>query len=287
MRFRPRVRVSLGNFQGMDVFQFNGYRDYVSARLKAMPGRGRGQFRKIAVHLRMHPTTISQIFKGDRNLSSEQAMGLAGYFKLHRDETEYWVLLSQLEQAQTSELKALLQRRIASLRVPAQQANPSSTPENERRLDLQEQALYYSHWHYGAVRLASFVPALQTLDGVSRHFNLPKSLLQQVVDTLVSCQLIEVEPGSGKIRPTVQRTELGLDSPFLGRHHQNWRIKALEKLGRQKPEELSYTCPMSISREDALAVRKILVDAVFQVSGVLAETQGEKLSCLTIDWFDL
>lgn len=270
----------------MDVFQFNDYRDYVSARLKAMSGRGRGQFRKIADHLRMHPTTVSQVFKGDRNLSSEQAMGLAGYFQLGRDETEYWVLLSQCEQAQTADLKSLLQRRISSLRNPAHHPEPTPTLESERRLDLREQALYYSHWHYGAVRLAGFVPALQTLDGVSRHFNLPRLLVQQILDALVSSQLIEVEPDTGKIRPTVQRTELGLDSPFLGRHHQNWRIKALEKLGRLNSEELSYTFPMSISRKDALVVRKTLTDGVFQVNGVLAETKGEKLSCLTIDWFD-
>ena len=274
----------------MDIFQFEDYREYVSARLKSLPSRGRGQYKLISEHLRIHSTTVSQIFAGDRNLSPDQACGLARYFELSRTETEYWVLLTQREDAQTPELREILSRRIAQMKAGPSSPHSSSVPHPEKELDhplgAADQALYYSHWYYGAIRIAGFVPALQTVDALSRHLFLPITLIRQVVDFLIQSRLCEEDPKTGKLKSTLKRTDLSKDTPFLSRHHQNWRIKALEKLGRTKPEELSYTCPMSISVVDSVEVRKILVDAVFQINRLSAETQGEKLACLNIDWFD-
>jgi len=261
----------------MEVFGFENFREYIHRRIQALPGRGRGENLKIAKDLRIHSTTWSQILSGKRGLGLDQACRLAAYFGLNRRETEYFILLAEMDQAESKALRQILRDRLERIKNEAPSAQ-------ETGLDDREQGIYYSNWQYGAVRLATLIPEYQTLDQIAEHFRLSLSAVRQIVDFLVSAGLC-VET-SGHILAGRRRTNVGLDSPHLDRHHMNWRIKALEAISRgDGPSELRYTSPMSVSEADVARVRSILINAIQEVDHIIDQSADEKLVGLNIDLF--
>lgn len=91
-----------------------------------MPRRGRGELTKIAAALRVHPTFISQVFRGPRELSLEQAALLAYHLQLSEPEREFFIDLVGLSRAGNDPLKTVLKRRMTMLK---EQNQPVPVPE--------------------------------------------------------------------------------------------------------------------------------------------------------------
>ena len=67
----------------MGIFEYNDYKLFVRNRIREMARAGRGQYQKMALHLRVHPTLVSQIFRGVRDLTPEQASEVAVFLELN------------------------------------------------------------------------------------------------------------------------------------------------------------------------------------------------------------
>ncbi|MBI1861558.1 MAG: hypothetical protein HYR96_11635 [Deltaproteobacteria bacterium] len=93
----------------ISVFQYTEYKSFVLEAARLLGGRG--QFRKMALHLGVHPTLITLIFRGDRHLTSDQAADLCSYLHLSEIESDYFVTLVELQRAGRPGLRQLLERR--------------------------------------------------------------------------------------------------------------------------------------------------------------------------------
>ena len=100
----------------MIIFEFDDYKNFVNTRIIALPRKGRGEYQKIAEYLRVHATLISQIFKGPRELTLEQACELSTYLSLNALETDYFITLVEFRRAGSLKLKEILERRILSIK---------------------------------------------------------------------------------------------------------------------------------------------------------------------------
>jgi uncharacterized protein (TIGR02147 family) len=268
----------------MNIFRHDDYKAYVNERVRQMPDKG--QFRKIAHHLGVQASLISQIFRGDKDLTPEQASLLASYLGLSEPEADYLLTLVSLARAGNDSLRKLLRKRARQLRESASEPAPV---EGDRPLSDHDKAIFYSNWFYSAIRQATFVPALDTADAIAAQFRLPRDVVRQVLEFLLSTGLCVREsggPDKDRLRAGPRTTVLDSDSPFRSRHHSNWRLRAMEKIVRSAPHELFFTCPMSISAADALRIRDLLRSAIDQVDQVADHTRGERVACLNIDWFD-
>ncbi len=87
----------------MNIFEFDDYKTIIKLLIKEMPKKGYGEVRKIAQHLRIHSTLLSQILNGDRHLTMDQAYSLSAYFGLDTIETKYFLILIQKARAYTSD----------------------------------------------------------------------------------------------------------------------------------------------------------------------------------------
>jgi len=82
-----------------------------------------------------------------------------------------------------------------------------------------------------------------------------------------------------------QRTHLESTSPLIQKHHSNWRLKALQRSDSLDPEELMYTSPVSLSREDFKIIREDLVLMIKKVLDRVHPSPAEEVACLNIDFF--
>lgn len=95
----------------MSLFDHDDYKQFVERWLGQLPSGKRGQFRRMALHLRVHPTLMSQIFRGSRDLTLEQAFDLATYLKLTEVETEYFLTLVGQNRAGSERLRQFLKAK--------------------------------------------------------------------------------------------------------------------------------------------------------------------------------
>jgi hypothetical protein len=100
----------------MTVFEYTSYKSYVCDRIKTLPRGGYGEFRRIALALSMHTTTVSQVFRKHKNLTYEQAARLCRLWQMSELESDYFLTLVEWERAGVGELRELLEMRLRRLR---------------------------------------------------------------------------------------------------------------------------------------------------------------------------
>src|SRR4051794_16485735 len=89
----------------MSIFEFLDYRRFLRRHIDHLPKKGRGEVSRIAQAAGVHPSLLSQVLTGDKNLSLEQAQIIAEYLDLTHQETEYFLLMVQHQRAGTAKLR--------------------------------------------------------------------------------------------------------------------------------------------------------------------------------------
>lgn len=267
----------------MKIYEFSEYKAYINHRIEEMPKRGRGQFRKLAALLNVNSVVISQIFKGARELSLEQANMVSAYFGMTELEKEYFFLLVQKGRTSNFDLIKYFNEKLEKIKIEAQDLK--NIVVTSKRLSEETQSLFYSNWYYSAIRLSTLLKGFENPDKIAANLNLSITVVQKVVSFLLQNELIIEEKGKLKIGP--QRTHVEASSPFVNRHHINWRLKGIEHMDNLGPDEFFYTSPMTLSRDVMKEIKKELLDFVAQKSVLVKDAKDEQLACLNIDFFEL
>lgn len=265
----------------MNIFDYEDYKKYVNFRVSQLPKKGRGYFLKMANFLAVSSVTVSQIFKGDRNLTVEQACELSEYFGFTELESDYFVALVEHERAGSHKLKKLIQRRLESLK--AKSSELKHRLRYDKQISEEAKATFYSQWFYSASRLLTAVAGHHTPEEISRYLDLPIKQINEVLQFLAANGLCREKNGLYHIGPTT--THIGADHPLASRHHINWRLQSIERISHLSASELCFTLPNAISDKYLKLIRKELVDAIEKISKLVTESPAETLTCLNIDLF--
>lgn len=266
----------------MNIFDFHDYKHCINEWISTQPRGGHGLLRQMALHLNVNSVVMSQIFRGDRDLTPEQALSVANFIGFSELERDYFVLLVQANRAGTVDLKKHYEKQLDSLRTAA---TALKNRVKHQKFTDEDKATFYSHWYYSAVRLGVSIPQLDSVSAVAAHLNLDRALVTKVIDFLKSNELIVEKKGRLDIGPQV--THVGHDSPFVNRHHTNWRMKGLQAMESSSEKNLFYSGPMALSQQAADDIRKILIDTVEKSTKKAASSDSEVLRCLNIDWFEV
>ena len=98
---------------------------------------------------------------------------------------------------------------------------------------------------------------------------------------------ILAESPEGKIRIGPVRIHLERDSPLIGRHHSNWRMKAIQALDRPRAKHLHYSGVFSLSQADVEKIRQILLESIEKSEPVLRDSPEETAWVIGMDFFEL
>lgn len=72
----------LVNMTVNSIFTFDDYKKYFNEWVHNQPKHGHGEYRRLSISLGVSTTLISQIFKGDKQISLEMANELCEYLEL-------------------------------------------------------------------------------------------------------------------------------------------------------------------------------------------------------------
>jgi uncharacterized protein (TIGR02147 family) len=263
------------------IFEFSSYKEFVRSWIANSASGSRGQYRKLAEAIRIHTTTVSQIFQGDKDVTLEQARDLTDYLGLSKLEARYFMALVQWERAGSASLKAYFRDEVESIRTQSKEIKNRIVAG--KKLSEAERATFYSQWYYAAIHLLTEIPAYQTPETIVEATGLSLKRVRQVLEFLVSAGMCDEK--QGRYVPASIRTHVEKDTPLASRHHSNWRVKAIEHFELLQNNELAFTAPLTISAEHVPEVHALILQLIEKVSGLVASSPSEKLYCLNIDWF--
>lgn len=267
----------------MEVYDFTSYKDYVLARVKAMPHNGHGQFMRIAKHVGVNPVVVSQVLKGNRDFSEEQALRLTNFFGMSALESEYFMRMVAREKAGTHDLKRFHDDALSALKKQANSVKNRAAQFLE--LDESTRSVFYSDYIFSAVRLLTSIEKFQNADAIAEHLEIGHARVNEILEFLKSVGMVKEE--NGRLSIGVRSTHLDAQSRFINNHHRNWRLKGLEGLNNKTPDDMFYSGPCTISLENFLELRKELVGVIASLTKRAPSSDPEVLACLNIDWFKI
>lgn len=265
----------------MKIFKHQEYRYVIKEYLQNLPKKGFGASQKLSQHIGIHPTQLSQILAGQKDLTVDQALAFTKYVAFSKIETEYFIALVQWARAYTVDAKSYFQQRLQDITTEAKEVRSHISEKFE--LSDVDQAIFYSSWIYSAIRLACSFEGGQTLETLEEKFLLERNRIGEVIRFLLDKGLCIERDQRFYIGPSF--THLEKKSPFLVRHHLNWRNKALQKMDRIEDDELFFTGPISLSQEDFAQLKALLLNLISETSKIVKVSPAEQLCCLNIDLF--
>lgn len=265
----------------MTIFEFDDYRLYLKSWLRSLPKHGRGEINRMALHLGINATAVSQTLSGSRDFSSEQALEVAEFIGLSDLESDFFSLLVQIERAGTQKLKTNLKRKLSALKKESVQL--SKRVKTDRKLTEVEQSIFYSSYLYPAIRMFCSIDGGQTLESISQRFGISRARANDVLDFLTSCGLCISSKDKYSMGP--QTSHLDQDSPFIHRHRANWRIQSLKHAELISREELMFSGVMAISKKDFTKVRERLAEFIKELYQDVKNTEAEDVAIINLDYF--
>lgn len=265
------------------IFQQRDYRSAIRHWVKAQPKAGRGEFKKMAEHLRIPTPVFSQILSEQRELTEDHAYLLAEYMGLLELEREYFITLVQIERAHHHSYKTFLKKKLGEL--SSKSKSLSTRVQTDGQLSEAHQAEFYSSWVYSALRLYCDVKKGATFDELLREFQLPREKAQKIISFLLNTGLLKQE--GNKYFMGTSRTFIGKDSPYISRHHTNWRVRAMEKAQFLTDDELMFSGPITLSEDDFFRLREKMVALVQDISTTINNSPSERMACFNLDFIFL
>lgn len=267
----------------LSVYEYKNYKKFITDWMDQGAHKGRGLRKQLAETIGCQTAYITHVLSGDYNFNLEQAEACGRWMGLNEEDTEFLLLLVMHQRAGTKGLEKILAKQISVKRE--QQAVLKNRVNIKEQLSLEDQAIYYSSWHYAAVHMALMNPALQSLDNLQKYFQLSPGILNSIIEFLMRRQFIRQEKGLFKVNKPILHLELG--SPLLKQHHTHWRLKAIDTLGYKNFENLHYSGVISLSEEDYEWVRERLSHLLKDIIEKIKSSPDEKLACLNFDWFQV
>ncbi len=268
-----------------DIFDYREYKAYLRAIIAAKPKGGRGVRMALANALGATVSHISQVLGGSSHLSFEQAEGVNEYFGHTQEEANFFLLLVQFDRAGTAALRKRLEGQIQA--ILEKRLILKERLGVKAGLSLDDQAIFYSSWIYGAVHVMLSIEKYQSGEAISRYLGVSAKRVNEVLEFLTSIGLaIKKEKGRFEIGTT--RIHLGSDSPLISKFHTNWRMRAIASLEKETfSTDLHYSSAVTIADADINRIKALLVKTIEEVRTVIRESKEEGAHCFSLDFFKI
>lgn len=265
------------------VFDYLDYKDYLRDALEARTEQGRGERSRLAAFVGCHTAYVSQVLNGSAHFSLEQGELINRFLGHGRDQSLFFLFLIQFVRAGTPALKKIFEEQLQVLRE--KQFILKDRLEFKKTLSREDQATFYSSWHYGAIHVLVSVPGCHTERGLSEYLGLPVERVAEILQFLVGVGLVVRKSGHYEIGTS--HIHLEHDSPVISKHHTNWRLQSIQSLDRISKQDLHYSSVITASKKDADEIRSVLVKAIEEVRAIVKGSKDEEGFCYSIDFFGL
>lgn len=265
----------------MNLFELENYKTIIQSIMEEKRKTQKGVSRKLAEYLNVHPSMISQVLMGNKDFSEEQMMLVTEFLGLPQLESQYLLILLQQERAGSTKLKKYYGGMKAEVRKKALSIHERVI--KNKTLSDKEKAIFYSNWLYPAVHLLSTLDKKPRFEEICERLDISAARAREILDFLIDHHMVVERDGVFSSGPVV--THLEKSSPFLPKHHTNWRLKAIQYSDKISDQELMYTASMSINKKDFAKVREEFLQSIQKMVKVVSHSPAEDIAQINLDFF--
>jgi len=265
-----------------NIFGFKDYKSFLLAELETQPGRS-GQRSALASAMGCQLAYLSKVLHPDSeaHLSLEQAEAAARFFALNKVETSYFITRVSEARAGTESLKEYWREQAKNLIHESREL--SSRIHFEQPLTLAEMSIYYSEWYYAAIHVCVGVESLQKPEKMAAYLKLDLEVVQRTLHFLKAAHLIRRV--GDRYEMASRKIHLKKDSPFVGKHHFNWKLQAMNNIGSLDSSDMHYTSVVTLSKKDFEKIRLLFMESIEKARSVVADSEEQIMACYAIDFF--
>jgi uncharacterized protein (TIGR02147 family) len=268
----------------MNIFELDDYKEAIKLFIRQKDKASqRGAFKNLAEYLGVHATLVSQVLSGTKDFTEEQIFSVCDFLGIGKLEGQYLWILVQIERAGSVKLKNHYIELKEQMRKNALQL--SNRVKKQRDLSETEKAIFYSSWIYSAVQVASTLEKKVDFEFICERFQLSPEKAREVLDFLIQTNLVFEK--EGKFLPGTNSTHLEKKSPFILKHHTNWRLKAIDAAEDLTDEELIYSANFSVSKKDFQKLREEMVQVIQRFLSVVKDSKAEEIAQFNLDFFKI
>lgn len=265
------------------IFEYNYYKKFINDYIKAQPKRGYGLKRAFADAAGCQVGYISQIFNGENHLSGEQAESIARFIGLNESELDYFLTLILKDRAGSVQLKNFYLNALKEKQES--HANLRNRMKITESLSIEDQAIYYSKWYFGAIHMLVTIPEYRTSDAIASYLNLPIKKVREAIDFLTSRSFLVLEKNEYIVKSPFLHLEKG--SPLLISHHTNWRVQAIQSIANEREFDIHFSSCITLSDEDIKKIRTKISNYIEELSILIKPSKEERIYCLNVDFFEV
>jgi uncharacterized protein (TIGR02147 family) len=266
------------------LFDFKAdYREYLRNALATKSKEKRGERNRLATALNCQPAFVSQVLHDRAHFNLEHGAAINRFLHHNPEESHYFLLLLQRTRAGTEDLRRYFDDQINE--ILRRRLVLSERFKVAETISAEDKSVYYSSWVYGAIRVLLTIPEFRDRDKIASRLNLPVEKVSEVLDFLLTRGLISEVGGELAVTKTVMH--LGNDSSMIAKHHSNWRIRAISSLDSETEADLHYSSAVSLSRADALEIKKMMIAHLEKVRAVVKGSPAEDVFSVGLDFFRL
>lgn len=163
--------------------------------------------------------------------------------------------------------------------------NLSERVKDRAKISEADKDRFYSTYLNGAVHVLTSIPGLQTRANLAAALGVSLPKISETVDFLLRIGVVqEIE---GRLSPGSQHIHLNSKSKQIVRHHLNWRLKAMERIGEAPDSDLHYSVVYSLSENDVLRIKEFILNGLEDISKVISASPEEISYVYCFDFFEL
>lgn len=266
-----------------DVYNYKDYKKFLVDLVKANKAQ-RGFQARISSDIGCQPATFSRAIKGKIELTRDQIANLCAALRLGEMEADFVLNLFDAELSGSTYLRGEAARKNEIIRNEIFRLS-AQLKETSEKLSDKYVMRYYSSWMYSAIYMLLMVPKYQTIMALLKRLKLGEDVLAKVLKELIGWGLVKKTPsGFEAIEKSIH---LDKDSPLSKVDHLNWRLKALEDIQQESSESLHYSSIFSMSEEDFLSLKKIIISDIKKYRERAIKSKSEDVFVLNLDFFQI
>lgn len=262
------------------IYDYNDYKSYLNTSLDTF---GKGSRAKLAAAANCQAGYITHVLGGNAHFSHEQAESINHFLGHSEEQGHYFILLVSYGRAGTDALRRYYKKQLDGLRE--NRSVLKNRVQFQKTLSLEDQAFFYSSWHYAAVHVAVSLPGCNSEKGLSAYFGLSMQRIGEIVEFLEKVGLI-IREGT-KLKVGLSRVFLGSDSPLISKLHTNWRLEAIKSLDRYTEKDLHFSSAFTASYKDVAQIREMMIECIEQIRAVIKPSKDEGCFVYGLDLFKI
>lgn len=263
----------------LSIFDFNDYKLYLNVKINSLSVNGRGVKKRIAEHLSCQSTYISQVFKGKKHFTLEQAIKLNTFLDHSEVEGKLFLLLVQQARSGSNELREFFVEQISDFK----QKHKDSSSESNLLVGQQNYDLCFESWYHSVIYAILNFDDCKTVNGISKRLGFDEKIVSIILNEFIEAKLVSIV--DGQYEKMTEKVNVGEKN--IQKFHNFWRGYALKNPEEGFENDYKRTLVLTLSDEDDVKVREVIKDTFKKIHNIANNSsKNETAKCLILDYLE-